>query len=181
MKQACVRWGTRTVAKGTVEAADIEALPNGVALSLVGTKGVAPWRVEIPIEVVRRCLAAWARSLVGSVVVGAEQALAVIDAESVMRRETMTASRALSFMRLVQGWQGLMEADHPNAKVEAEESLARWLADADGDGEIERVRELRCALGLEPDAIETSIIRDGRELMNVPHDTPDPAVRRVRN
>ena len=150
MKQVKVEWGTTTVAKGAACGTDVKALRGGVALSLVGTKGVAPWRVEIPIGILRRCLAQWAQSEAGSVAIGA--AMAVLDGERVTRVETMTAKRALAFVRLVKNWQGLLEADWPNARVEAEESLARWLADADGDGEIERVRELRRSLGLDADA-----------------------------
>lgn len=149
MKQVKVEWGARTVAKGAACGTDVEALRGGVALSLVGTKGVAPWRVEIPIDVLRRCLAQWAQQEAGAVAIGAAM---VLDGERVTRLETMTAKRAMAFVRLVRNWQALIEADWPNARVEAEESLARWLADADGDGEIERVRALRRGLGLEADA-----------------------------
>lgn len=130
----------RTVAHA---APTVVATERGIVLRVPGVEG--KYDVSVPGPVLRAAMASWAGMAMLAL---KSRVVAFTHTGKVTAYEDLPEVRQRTFERLVRGWQEVAAAGGDTSG--AEESLGRWLAQADDteEAEVERVNVLRRKLGL---------------------------------
>ena len=130
----------RTVAHA---APTVVATERGIVLRVPGVEG--KYDVSVPGPVLRAAMASWGGMATLAL---KSRVVAFTHTRKVTAYEDLPEVRQRAFERLVRGWQEVAAAGGDTSG--AEESLGRWLAQADDteEAEVERVNALRRKLGL---------------------------------